>query len=151
MVSTGNKFNMKYEIFSSFDRNYEVRAVFLDISKVFDKVWYKKIIHKVTRNGISENSLNLLTGILRNRKQRVTHNHQSSSWANINAVVSQGSILGLLLFLIYINDLSHNLQCNPTLFADDTSLFSTVKMPERIANNLSNNLKEIINKLSYGN
>ena len=60
---------MKYEIFSSFDRNYEVRAVFLDISKVFDKVWYKKIIHKVTRNGISENSLNLLTGILRNRKQ----------------------------------------------------------------------------------
>ena len=52
------------------------------------------------------------------------------------------SILALL-FLIYINDLSDNLQCNPKLFADDTSLISTVKDPESTANNLNNDLKEI--------
>ena len=50
---------------------------------------------------------------------------------------------GLIVSLIYINDLSDNLQCNPKLFADDMSLFSTVKLPERTANNLNNDLKEI--------
>ena len=119
-----------HEIFSSFDDNYEVRGVFLDISKAFDKVWHEGIIHKLKRNGISGNLLSLLTDFLRNRKQRVILNGQSSSWANINAGVLQVSILGPLLFLIYINDLSDNLQCNPKLFADDTSLFSTVKCPK---------------------
>ena len=66
----------------------------------------------------------------------------------INAGVPQGSRLGPLLFLIYINDLSDNLQYNPKLFADDTSLFSTVKVPERAANNLNNDLKEI-NKWAF--
>ena len=107
-----------HEIFSSFDDNYEVRGVFLDISKAFDKVWHEGIIHKLKPNGISENLLSLLTDFLRNRKQRVILNGQSSSWANINAGVPEGSILGPLLFLIYINDLSGNIQCNPKLFAD---------------------------------
>ena len=76
-----------HEIFSSFDDNYEVRGVFLDISKAFDKVWHEGIIHKLKRNGISGNLLSLLTDFLRNRKQRVILNGQSSSWANINAGV----------------------------------------------------------------
>ena len=104
---------------------------------------HEGIIQKLKCNGISENLLSLLIDFLRNRKQRVILNGQSSSWANINAGVPQGSILGPLLFLIYINDLSDNLQCNPKLFADDMSLFSTVKLPERTANNLNNDLKEI--------
>ena len=125
-----------HEICSSFDDNYEVRGVFLDISKASDKLWHEGIIHELKRNGISENLLSLLTNFLRNRTQRVIPNGQSLSWANINASVPQGSILGPLLFLIYINDLSDNLQCNPKLFADDTSLFSTIKVPERTANKL---------------
>ena len=132
-----------HEIFSSFDNNYEVRGVFLDISKAFDKAWHEGIIHRHKRNGISGNLLSLLTDFLRNRKQRVILNGQSSSWANINAGVLQGSILGPVLFLIYINDLSYNLQCNPKLFADDTWLFYTVQDPERTANNPNNDLKEI--------
>ena len=137
-----------HEIFSSFDDNYEVRGVFLDISKAFDKVWHEGIIRKLKRNRISGNLLSLLTDFLRNRKQGVILNGQSSSWPNINAGVPQGSILGPLLFLIYINDLSDNLQCNPKLFADDTSLLSTVKVPERTVNNLNSDLKEI-NKWSF--
>ena len=58
-------------------------------------------------------------------------------------VYPQGSILGSLLFLIYINDLSDNLQYNPKVYADDTFLFSTVKIPEIATNNLNNGNKEI--------
>ena len=58
-------------------------------------------------------------------------------------------LLDPLLFLIYISDLSDNFQCNPKLFTDNTSLFSTVKVPGRTANNVNNDLKEI-NGLSRG-
>ena len=97
---------------------------------------------------ISGNLLSLLTDFLRNRKQRVILNGQSSSWASINAGVPEGSILGPLLFLIRINDLSDYVQCNLKLSADDTSLFSIVKDPETTANNLNNDLKEI-NKWAF--
>ena len=107
-----------------------------------------KLIQKLKRKGISGNLLSLLTDFLRNRKQRVVLNGQSSSWASMNAGVPQGSILGPLLFLICINDLSDIVQSNPKLFADDTSLFSTVKDPKRTANNLNNDLKEI-NKWAF--
>ena len=80
-----------HEIFSSLDDNYEVIGVFLDISKPFDKVWHEGIIHKLKRNGISGNLLSFLSDFLRNRKQRVILNGQSSYWSNINAGVPQGS------------------------------------------------------------
>ena len=80
-----------HEIFSSLDDNYEVIEVFLDISKPFDKVWHEGIIHKLKRNGISGNLLSFLSDFLRNRKQRVILNGQSSYWSNINAGVPQGS------------------------------------------------------------
>ena len=66
--------------------------------------------------------LNILSDFLRNRKQKVTFNGQSSSWTNVNA----GSILGPPLCLIYVNDLSDGLSSNAKLFADDTSLFTVV-------------------------
>ena len=78
------------------------------------------------QNGISGNLLETLADFLNDRKQRDVLNGQNSSWANIEAGVPQGSILGPLLFLIYINDLPDNLSTNVKLFADDTSLFSVV-------------------------
>ena len=105
-------------------------------------MWHEGIIHKFKRNGISANLLSHLTDFLRNRKQRVILNSQSSSCTSINATVPQGSILGPHLFLIYINDLSDNLQCNPKLFADDRSLFSIVEDPEKTAHKLNNDLQK---------
>ena len=111
-------------------------------------MWHEGIIHKLKRNWISGNLLSLLKDFLRNRKQRFILNGYSSPWVNINAGVPQGFILGPLLFLIYINDLSDKLQCNPKLLSNDTSLFSTVKVRERTASNLNNGLKEI-NKCTF--
>ena len=68
----------------------------------------------------------ILSDILKDRKQSVVLYSQISSWANVEARVLQGSIPGLLLFFIYINDLRDNLSTNAKLFTDDTSLFSVV-------------------------
>ena len=77
------------------------------------------------------------------RKQRVTLNGQSSLWANVNAGVSQGSILGPLLLLIYINGFLDGLSSNAKLFADDISLFSIVHDINTSAIELNSNLKKI--------
>ena len=134
-----------HEIYQSFDEGYEVRGVFLDISKAFDKVWHKGIIFKLKQNGISGNLLHLLSDFLKNRKQRVVLNGQFSSWATVNAGVPQGSILGPLLFLIYINDLTCDLSTNAKLFADDTSLFSTVYNVHTSAKELNDDLEKVRN------
>ena len=70
--------SITHEIYSSFDAGFEVRSVLLDISKAFDKVWHEGIIFKLQQNGISDDMLNILSDFLRNTKQRVTLNGQSS-------------------------------------------------------------------------
>ena len=93
--------------------------------------------------GVSEELYNLLENYLSDRFQRVLLNGQTSSWRPVLAGVSQGSILGPLLFLIYINDLPNELKYNAKLFADDTSLFTIVKDKSESANILNNDLSEI--------
>ena len=105
----------------------EVRGVFLDISKAFDKVWYGGLIYKLKRNGVTGDLLRLIESVLSDSYQRVVLNGQTSNWNKIKAGVPQGSILGPLFFLIYINDLPFELRCSDKLFADDTSLFSVVE------------------------
>ena len=85
----------------------------------------------------------MLTDLLKSRKQRVVLNGQHSSKSHVRVGVPQGSIFGPLLFLIYINDLSDGLQCNPNLFADDTSLFASVHNIKKATNNLNNDFTKI--------
>ena len=80
---------------------------------------------------------------LSNRKQRVVVNGQKSSWTNVHAGVPQGSILGPLLFLIYVNDLSDNLTSNANFFADDASLFSAVHDVNTSAEELNDDLEKV--------
>ena len=113
-----------HEIQSAFDEN--VRGVFLDISKAFDKVWHDGIIFKLKAFGVEGELLSLLRNYLENRQQKVVLNGQTSEWKKIMPGVLQGSALGPLLFVIYINDLPDEINSLYKIFADDTSLFSKV-------------------------
>ena len=137
--------SITHEIYKSFDDGREVQGIFLDISKAFDKLWHQGLLHKLKQNGISGKLFDVITDFLDFRKQRVVLNGQYSSWTGIEAGVPQGSILGPLLFLIYINDLSDDLATNVKLFADDTSLFSVVHNMNTSTTNLNKDLNKIKN------
>ena len=119
------------DIYRSLDQGCEVRGVFIDISKTFGKVWHKGLVHKLEQNGINGHLLKILTDFLKSKKQRVFLNGQHSSWGDV------------LAGIIYINDLFDGLQCNPELFADDTSLFATVHNINKATNHLNNDLTKI--------
>ena len=142
---TNQLLSIVHNIHSSFDayNSLEVRGVFLDMSKAFDKVWHDGLIYKLENFGIKGRLLSLLTDFLSNRSQRVALNGQYSEWKDIKAGVPQGSILGPLLFLIYINDLSSNLKSTVKLFADDVSLFSVIHDPNLSAAELNSDLRTI--------
>ena len=100
------------DIHKSFDRpeSLEVRAILLDISKALHKVWHDGLIFKLKQNGIPGALLNVLKHYLSNRKQRVILNGSASDLFRIESGVPHGSVLGPLLFFIYINDLEINIK-----------------------------------------
>ena len=120
------------------DGGKEVRAVFCDISKAFDSVWHAGLLYKLEAAGVTGEVLAWFKNYLSDRKQRVT-----SNWASIRAGVPQGSILGTLLFLLYINDIVSDIGSNIRLFADDTSLFIIVENPVLSADCLNRDLDKI--------
>lgn len=104
----------------------EVRAVALDISKAFDKVWHDGLLFKLKRLGIGGPLLAWLRSYLTNRSQRVLVGSAASELADVLAGVPQGSVLGPILFLVFINDLFDVVVNELDVFADDSTLWSTI-------------------------
>ena len=79
--------SITHETYQSFDNGFEVRAIFLDISKAFDKVWHEGLFLKKKQNGVTHDLLNILTDFLKERKQRLVLNGQHFKWSSISAGV----------------------------------------------------------------
>ena len=108
----------------AFNRSGASRAVALDISKAFDRVWHAGLLHKLKSYGISGQIFGLISSFLSNSQLLVVLDGKSSQEYTVNAGVPQGSILGPTLFLLYINDLPDDGICNIAVYADDTTLYS---------------------------
>ena len=137
--------SITHDILKGFDANpsLDTRAVFLDISKAFDRVWHEGLIFKLKSYGISGPLILLITNFLSGRSQRVVLDGQTSDWARILAGVPQGSILGPLFFLIYINDLPEDIISMIKIFADDSSLFSLILDQIRCSQELNNDMQKV--------
>ena len=107
-----------------FNRSWATRAVALDISKAFDRVWHAGLLHKLKSYGISGQIFGLISSFLSNRWLQVVLDGKSSLEYPVNPGVPQVSILGPTLFLLYINDLPDNVIWDIDIYADDTTLCS---------------------------
>jgi len=112
--------------------------ILLDIRKAFDTVNHEILMTKVNYYGIQRNVYNSLQCYLSDQSQYVCLNNHYSNSSRINIGVPQGSFLGPLLFLIYINDMPNALNCSATLFTDDTCLLINDKNYNTLENNSNN-------------
>ena len=118
------------EAYEAVDNGKEYDTVYLDFSKAFDKVPHKRLLKKLEAHGIGGEILRWIREWLTNRKQRVCINGVKSDWRTVISGVPQGSVLGPLLFIIYLNDLDSDISSNICKFADDTKIGRTINGPE---------------------
>ena len=104
----------------------------MDFKKAFDVISHVKLVHKLIGYGISRNILHWISSFLSNRNQCVRVNSSLSHWLPVISGVPQGSVLGPLLFNLYINDLTDNFSVNvhAKMFADDLKLYSELTVPQ---------------------
>ena len=108
-----------HTFFEAVGNSKKVQVIFFDISKAFERVWHKFFfLAKLASFGITGKLLYWFKNYLFERGQRVVSNGCASEWTRETAGVPQGSILGPLLFLIYINDIGDEIRCVSRLFAD---------------------------------
>jgi hypothetical protein len=130
-----------YHLFSeALNNKKDVRVTFCDITKAFDRVWHTGLLFKLEKIGIVGQLQQWFKSYLNNRQQKVIIEGFSSDWGHVNAGVPQGSVLGPLLFLIYINDICDDLESEVRLFADDTTVYVFVDDVSSAASTLNSDL-----------
>ena len=114
------------EITKWIDVGSPVDIIYLDFQKAFDKVPHQRLLLKLKAHGIGDSITDWIEQWLTDRRQRVVVDGEVSNWKSVLSGVPEGSVLGLILFLIYINDLDDSITSNVLKFADDTKLFRKV-------------------------
>ena len=130
--TTNQLLEIYHIILENLDKGKDIKFIFCDVSKAFDKVWQRGLLHKLKKYGINRNLHKWFESYVCNRRQRVINEGSRSTWMTTTAGVPQGSVLGPYLFLLYINDIVEKINTNIRLFADDTSLFTVIENQESI-------------------
>ena len=126
------------------DQGHGVDVAYLDFSKAFNSVPHQRLLQKLASYGFGGKLLSWLTGFLSDRYQKVILNGSSSSWCSVTSGVLQGSVLGPLLFKLYINDIANIVHTNLSFFADDLKVYIVIKTFEDF-HQLQENLDNIQN------
>jgi hypothetical protein len=140
-------------IMGTWENKQDALGVFCDLSKAFDCVDHQTLLKKMGHYGVSRESVSLLQSYLSNRNQKVTVNSATSTGVPIIMGVPQGSILGPLLFLVYINDLPYyaNHLCETVLFADDTSLIFKINRGHNCSDDVNSALSKVAHWFEVNN
>src|SRR5260221_11311077 len=115
------------------DQGHPVDVIYLDLQKAFDKVPHERLLLKLKAHGITGEIAIWIRAWLRDRQQRVVLNNEKSDYRAVKSGVPQGSILGPLMFLVYINDLDEGILSKVLKFADDAKLVAKIASDEDIA------------------
>ena len=132
-----------HNIRKNWGQNKVTQGLFLDVSAAFDKVWHNGLLAKLSQIGVEGSFLDTLSSYLTDRRQVVVVNGEKSDVLDVKAGVPQGSRLGPLLFIIYMNDIIDDIESDILIFADDTSLFATGTDPAETAAQLNRDLVKI--------
>ena len=116
-----------HDLAQSLNKKLQVDMIILDFSKAFDTVPHNRLLNKLDRYGIRNKTHTWISNFLKYRKQRVVIGGEHSTWTQVMSGVPQGTLLGPLLFLTYINDLPNNINSSIRLFADDCVLYREIK------------------------
>ena len=126
-----------WSVFVDSEKSWD--TVYLDLAKAFDKVSHQRLLRKVSAAGIKGNVLSWIGDFLSNRKQCVQVKGHVSDWKDVLSGVPQGSVLGPILFLLYVNDLPDIINSKIKTFADDTKVYETTEN----CNSLQHDLNKI--------